>query len=300
MASAASSFSGAWIEQVLRGIFMRSLLSGALLLAICGTANFQDRPAGNEPHATAYADTLSVSEVASLFPPKAHSNVEQNWPIVQSALKKAGLGASRSLVIYTIATIRVETGTFSPSDERPSKYSKTVDRASTMGIQDPGTTRPYGAYDSTLRTDQDGKVHVNKDLGNKYYRGKDDELLRAMHGDTPIPDQNDGEKFRGRGFIQLTGRANYQRIQDELKAALPVNLVDNPDAAAKPEIAADILVGVIADHRTAIEHLMGTGQYLPARKIINAAGLGMPEFLAVVHHFHSVSPTVAQPKAGSK
>jgi predicted chitinase len=157
-----------------------------------------------------------------------------------------------------------------------------------MGIQEAGTTRPYGAYDSTLRTDKDAKVHVNKDLGNQYYRGKEDELLRAMHGDPPIADPNDGEKYRGRGFIQLTGKANYQRMQNELKATLPVNLVEHPDAAGKVEVAAEILAEIIAEHRTAIERLMGTGQYLQARKIINSAGLGMPQFVAVVHHFHPI------------
>jgi predicted chitinase len=265
---------------------MRFLLSGALLLFILELSLAQDRPAAQKPANAIFVDTVPVSEVANLFPLNAHPNVEQNWPIVQAAFNKAGLGTSRNLVIYAIATIRVETGTFSPSDERPNKYSKTVDRASTMGIQDPGTTRPYGAYDSTLRTDRDGKVHVNKDLGNQYYRGKDDDLLRAMHGDPPITDQNEGERFHGRGFIQLTGKANYQLIQDELKATLPVNIVNDPDAAAKAEVAADILVGVISVHRAAIEHLMATGRYVQARKIVNSAGLGMQEFLAVVHHFH--------------
>jgi predicted chitinase len=265
---------------------VRFLLCSALLLAACVLSNSEARSAATEPPSATFVETLSTSEIAGLFPPAAHTNVLQNWPIVQAALKNAGLGSSRNLVIYAIATIRVETGTFSPMDERPSTYSKTTDRASTMGIEDAGAARPYGAYDSTLRTDKGGKVHVNKDLGNQYYRGKDDELLRAIHGDPPITDQNEGEKFRGRGFIQLTGRANYQRIQDELKSTLPVNLVENPDAAGKVEVAAQILAGVVADHRTAIEQLMGTGQYLQARKITNAAGLGMPEFLAVVHHFH--------------
>jgi hypothetical protein len=43
----------------------------------------------------------------------------------------------------------------------------------------------------------------------------------------------DGFKFRGRGYIQLTGRANYQRFSN----VLGVDLVADPDAAAMPETA---------------------------------------------------------------
>jgi putative chitinase len=44
----------------------------------------------------------------------------------------------------------------------------------------------------------------------------------------------DGWRFRGRGFIQLTGRANYARAAQRL--ALP--LVEEPDRAALPSVAA--------------------------------------------------------------
>ena len=50
--------------------------------------------------------------------------------------------------------------------------------------------------------------------------------------------KGDGERFHGRGYIQLTGRANYKRAQD----ALDIPLLDNPDLAAKPDIAAKIAV----------------------------------------------------------
>lgn len=232
-----------------------------------------------------FADTISSDEVAGLFPAQARGNVLKNWPIVRSALNEAGLGRSRNLVIYALATIRVETRMFSPTDERPSKYSRTVDRASAMGIQDSGSVRPYGAYDSTVRTNDDGKVHVNKDLGNQYYRGKDDELLRARHGDPLEADANEGEKYKGRGFIQLTGRSNYEHMQKELNGSTRVNLVENPDAAGNVDIAARILAHVIASHGQAIDHLMATGQYVNARKLVNSAGLGMSAFLAVVGHF---------------
>ena len=46
----------------------------------------------------------------------------------------------------------------------------------------------------------------------------------------------DGERFKGRGFIQLTGRDNYKAASDYLN----IDLINKPELAAKPEIAAKI------------------------------------------------------------
>lgn len=50
--------------------------------------------------------------------------------------------------------------------------------------------------------------------------------------------RGDGAKYYGRGFIQLTGRDNYQRASE----ALGLDLINRPDLASKPEIAAKIAV----------------------------------------------------------
>lgn len=48
----------------------------------------------------------------------------------------------------------------------------------------------------------------------------------------------DGIRYHGRGFIQLTGRANYKNAGD----ALGLDLEKNPELAADPKIAAKIAV----------------------------------------------------------
>lgn len=48
----------------------------------------------------------------------------------------------------------------------------------------------------------------------------------------------DGTKFKGRGYIQLTGRYNYTDASKDLG----VDLVNNPDQAADPDLAAKIAV----------------------------------------------------------
>lgn len=48
----------------------------------------------------------------------------------------------------------------------------------------------------------------------------------------------DGARFKGRGYIQLTGRYNYKRAGE----ALGLDLVKTPELAEKPEVAAKIAV----------------------------------------------------------
>jgi putative chitinase len=50
--------------------------------------------------------------------------------------------------------------------------------------------------------------------------------------------QGDGYKFRGRGYVQLTGRANYRSFG----AQIGVDLENNPDLASQPDIAARLAI----------------------------------------------------------
>jgi putative chitinase len=68
-------------------------------------------------------------------------------------------------------------------------------------------------------------------MANRYEPGT---ALGKSLGNTQ---KGDGLRFRGRGYIQITGRANYQR----LGGALGIDLVANPDAAQEPATAYRIM-----------------------------------------------------------
>ena len=48
----------------------------------------------------------------------------------------------------------------------------------------------------------------------------------------------DGERYHGRGYVQLTGRDNYRMAGE----ALGLDLLNHPELAAKPDVAAKIAV----------------------------------------------------------
>lgn len=84
----------------------------------------------------------------------------------------------------------------------------------------------------------------------------------------------DGWKYRGRGYVQITGRANYDRLSNILKLAPEENLVDNPDNALIPAVAYNIMSngmrkGLFTGKKLA-DYLEGDkGDYKNARRIIN-------------------------------
>jgi putative chitinase len=57
---------------------------------------------------------------------------------------------------------------------------------------------------------------------------------------------DEGYKYRGRGFLQLTGKANYKKYGD----MIGVDLVKNPDLANDPKIAADLAAVYVTDRFT--------------------------------------------------
>ena len=102
--------------------------------------------------------------------------------------------------------------------------------------------------------------------GRKYFEKYDTGKLAKALGNTPAAD-GDGYTYRGRGYVQLTGRANYAKAGD----ALGLDLLRKPDLALQPSVAALILVRGCCDGWFTGKKL---GDYLPgdyrgARRVVN-------------------------------
>ena len=88
----------------------------------------------------------------------------------------------------------------------------------------------------------------------------------------------DGAQFKGRGFIQLTGRANYQHHGEAI--GLGNGLIDDPDLANDPEIAAKLLASFLKSKETQIKEALLDGDLKAARKLVNGGTHGLAVFTA--------------------
>ena len=97
---------------------------------------------------------------------------------------------------------------------------------------------------------------------------------RAALGNT---EPGDGARYRGRGFIQLTGRANYRHYGE----ALGVDLVHHPELALQPEIAARVLACYFKENDVNVA--CDNGKWEEARRLVNGGLNGYPRFLGCVN-----------------
>jgi putative chitinase len=101
---------------------------------------------------------------------------------------------------------------------------------------------------------------------------------RTDLGNTGPPD---GERFKGRGFIQLTGRANYAAHGAAI--GLGNRLIDDPDLACEPEIAARLLASFLKFHEEKIRAALDNGDLSEARRLVNGGLHGLDEFTEAYH-----------------
>ena len=86
----------------------------------------------------------------------------------------------------------------------------------------------------------------------------------------------DGEKYKGRGFIQLTGKANYREHGRAI--GMGDDLLDNPDLANEPTIAAKLLASFLKAKERAIKDALVEQDLRTARRLVNGGSHGLDRF----------------------
>jgi putative chitinase len=87
----------------------------------------------------------------------------------------------------------------------------------------------------------------------------------------------DGADFKGRGYVQLTGRSNYTKFGPIIGVD---DLISNPDQANDPDIAAKLLAAFIASKQTAIRTALAGNDLAAARRLVNGGSNGLDRFSA--------------------
>jgi peptidoglycan L-alanyl-D-glutamate endopeptidase CwlK len=87
----------------------------------------------------------------------------------------------------------------------------------------------------------------------------------------------DGAKYKGRGFIQLTGKANYAHFGPIVGVD---DLVDHPDRANEPRTAARLLAAFLKAKEIVIKQAIADGDFATARRAVNGGTFGLADFTA--------------------
>ena len=101
--------------------------------------------------------------------------------------------------------------------------------------------------------------------------------LYDLRGDLGNKGKGDGAKYRGRGYVQLTGRFNYQNFGAAL--GLGNQLANDPEIANDPAIAGKLLAAFLKDKERAIKEALIIDDLRLARRLVNGGSHGLDRFV---------------------
>lgn len=120
---------------------------------------------------------------------------------------------------------------------------------------------------------ESGQLRYVRELGNDKYLAKyDTGRLAQRLGNTPVAD-GDGQKYRGRGCIQVTGRANYEACSEALFG--DSRLLNTPELLEQPVYAA-MSAGWFWQ-KEGLNTLADKGDFLAITKRINGGTNGLAD-----------------------
>lgn len=133
---------------------------------------------------------------------------------------------------------------------------------------------------------ESGQLQCVRELGGDQYLSKyDTGTLAKRLGNTPEAD-GDGQKYRGRGLIQVTGRANYAACSEALFG--DARLLNTPELLEHPVYAA--LSAGWFWQRAGLNTLADQGDFLTITRRINGGTNGLSDREALYERALKVLP----------
>lgn len=130
---------------------------------------------------------------------------------------------------------------------------------------------------ATIRAETEGFVPIDEGKSTFNTRKTPFDLYDAgtakgAHLGNVIP--GDGPRFKGRGYIQLTGRDNYRRVGSQIG----IDLIETPRSANDPSIAGLILAQFLRNKEAGIRTALAASDLTKARKLVNGGSHGLDRF----------------------
>ena len=175
-------------------------------------------------------------KLESAEPVKPSAPTQPGQPFMPPAQAKQG--ETRSFDSVPAAQVKPEAAPALPklSSNAEANRAVLVKAMDAAGFTNP---KERAAFMAQMDHESKGFKSMEEEGSSKYFAKYDN---RKKLGNTS---KGDGEKYKGRGFIQLTGKANYATYGKRLG----INLIDNPELAADPETAAKIALMYWSDRK---------------------------------------------------
>jgi predicted chitinase len=171
--------------------------------------------------------------------PAKDQDVKQNLGDVKAALMKRGMGDEKYLNAV-LGNVMKESGGKVVNENL--NYSKT----SNERIRSIFGSRAAGKTDEELN-----KIKSSEEGMGEFMYGKDTKIGRSMGNLDP----GDGWKYRGRGYIQLTGKSNYAQASQAVFG--DDRLVKDPDLVNDPKVAAEVVAWYMEKGKARMAKAMG-------------------------------------------
>ena len=152
---------------------------------------------------------------------------------------------------------------------------------------------------STIRCETEGFIPIDEGVSKYNTRVHPFDIYEPG---TPVGQRlgntqlGDGARFKGRGYVQLTGRSNYTHIGPQVSA----DLVLHPDTANQSDVAGKILGQFLKSSETVIRRALASKDLAAARKAVNGGSHGLDKFIDAYNRGQTNLPiwtVTAAPKA---